>query len=65
MPGQKVWANSGDGKRVGFILEEEGEVEGYDGLKAVVQIGANPHVLAYRELKDDDERGSGGTFWLL
>lgn len=58
--GQKVLAHLESGKRglVGFWLGEEGD-------KALIQVGAEVHKMAYREPEDYDAHGSGLTFQAL
>jgi hypothetical protein len=65
--GKKVFVDGGFGKRIGFVLNPEYEVQGENGpeLKADVQIGSSIYTVGYRAPKDDDGRGSGLTFWLL
>lgn len=59
-PGAKVWANTGNQDKIGFV------VSGPDGPedKYVVQIGADlTSGMAYREPSDRDGAGAGMTFW--
>lgn len=58
--GQKVLAHLESGKQalVGFYLGDEGD-------KALIQVGAEVHRLAYREPEDYDQQGSGRTFQAL
>jgi hypothetical protein len=59
-PGTKVWANTGNQDRIGFVLD------GPDGPedKYVVQIGSDAFPgMTYREPADRDGGGSGLTFW--
>lgn len=60
-PGDMVFADTGDGKLVGFILAgPHGDEDKY-----TVQVGAEKHELGHREPADRDEHGAGGTFWAI
>ncbi len=59
--GEVVNASLESGKPVLF-----GFYHSADGDKDAIQVGSKLHLLAYRELKDEDkERGTGGTWWPL
>lgn len=60
-PGDKVFADVGDGKLVGFVLSgPHGDEDKY-----TVQVGVEKHQLGYREPADRDDSGSGLTFWSI
>ena len=59
-PGSKVWANTGEHDKIGFIISGPHGAED----KYVVQIGSDLHGdMGYREPEDRDTGGSGLTFW--
>ena len=63
--GDHVWANDGGTDFVGHV--QKGEHENAAGeLKALVQHpDGTSSLFGYRDPKDDDEHGKGGTFWLV
>lgn len=62
--GDHVWFNTGDGDKIGHVVKEEHDVDGE--TKATVQTPDGSRVkVGYREPKDRDDQGAGGTFWLV
>ncbi len=64
VPGEKLWVSlDGVNDLIGFALSGQKHIEGYDGLKVEVQVGATVHVVGYREPADRDSGGKGRTCW--
>jgi hypothetical protein len=61
--GDPVFVNIGGGDKIGLVFKGEHE-QGDGTLKAHVQLGREIFTVGYREPKERDDHGAGGTFWL-
>ena len=57
---EKVVAFPGGVKRIGFVLDGPKDVNGEE--KYSIQTGSEVHTMAYREVPNDEEGKTGGTF---
>lgn len=58
-----VWANFGEGKVLGHKLDGGHENAAGETKYLVQAPNGHAYDLAYREPEDDDDQGSGMTFW--
>jgi hypothetical protein len=63
--GDHVWANFANGKELAHVTAGAHENAAGETKYGVQDSLGKTHELGYREPEDDDEHGSGGTFWKI
>lgn len=61
--GDHVWANTGKDDWIGHVASSAFKDENGDTKYRVQEPSGGLVTLGYREPKDRDEAGAGGTFW--